>query len=155
LQRALWMLQLLAFPLVGDLARDHEGVPKTNREAHFNHELDTEILPRHRGNAEGKWQEIGREGPRKGGICQGTERKGEPAKKAPDPPQGGPEDQPYFRVPSIPWVAWQPYPPPLGRLRAHSFASPPHDGFAIVEDSGNCLRATEVLTKSANLLRTP
>src|SRR5205823_2732565 len=26
--------------------------------------------------------------------------------------------------------------PPSGRLRAHSFASPPHDGFAFVEDDG-------------------
>src|SRR5258706_11351239 len=46
-----------------------------------------------------------------------------------------PGDQTYLRVPSIPSVAWQPYPSPLGRLRAHSFASPPHDGFAFVEDS--------------------
>jgi hypothetical protein len=45
-----------------------------------------------------------------------------------------PENQTYLRVPSIPSVAWQPYPSPLGRLRAHSFASPPHDGFAFVED---------------------
>src|SRR6266849_9579067 len=45
-----------------------------------------------------------------------------------------PGDQTYLRVPSIPSVAWQPYPSPLGRLRAHSFASPPHDGFAFVED---------------------
>lgn len=37
-------------------------------------------------------------------------------------------------VPSIPSVAWQPYPSPLGRLRAHSFASPPRDGFAFVEN---------------------
>src|SRR6516162_7067226 len=43
-------------------------------------------------------------------------------------------DQTYCWVPSIPSVAWQPYPSPLGRLRAHSFASPPHDGFAFVED---------------------
>lgn len=40
-------------------------------------------------------------------------------------------------VPSIPSVAWQPYPSPLGRLRAHSFASPPRDGFAFVEN-GRC-----------------
>src|SRR5207249_11010272 len=26
--------------------------------------------------------------------------------------------------------------PPSGRLRAHSFASPPHDGFALVEEEG-------------------
>ncbi len=45
-----------------------------------------------------------------------------------------PDDQAYLRVPSIPSVAWQPYPSPLGRLRAHSFASPSHDGFAFVED---------------------
>src|SRR5205085_3112468 len=51
-------------------------------------------------------------------------------------PCGRPEDQTYFWVPSIPSVAWQPYPSPLGRLRAHSFASPPHDGFAFIEDSG-------------------
>jgi hypothetical protein len=49
-------------------------------------------------------------------------------------PHGSPEDQAYLRVPSIPSVAWQPYPSPLGRLRAHSFASPPHDGFAFLED---------------------
>src|SRR5205085_195159 len=56
-------------------------------------------------------------------------------------PCGRPEDQTYFWVPSIPSVAWQPYPSPLGRLRAHSFASPPHDGFAFVEDSlKHCLR---------------
>ena len=42
--------------------------------------------------------------------------------------------QAYLRVPSIPSVAWQPYPSPLGRLRAHSFASPPHDGFAFIEN---------------------
>jgi len=41
-----------------------------------------------------------------------------------------PGNQAYLRVPSIPSVAWQPYPSPLGRLRAHSFAPPPHDGFA-------------------------
>src|SRR5688572_16191764 len=40
-----------------------------------------------------------------------------------------------FWVPSIPSVAWQPYPSPLGRLRAHSFASPPRDGFAFVEET--------------------
>src|ERR1051325_1185959 len=45
-----------------------------------------------------------------------------------------PGHQTNLRVPSIPSVAWQPYPSPLGRLRAHSFASPPHDGFAFVED---------------------
>ena len=41
-----------------------------------------------------------------------------------------PGHQAYLRVPSIPSVAWQPYPSPLGRLRAHSFASPSRDGFA-------------------------
>src|SRR6266404_222001 len=50
-----------------------------------------------------------------------------------------PGDQTYLRVPSIPSVAWQPYPSPLGRLRAHSFASPPHDGFAFIEDGANRL----------------
>src|SRR5262249_40628215 len=55
-------------------------------------------------------------------------------KKKSEPPCGGPEDQANFWVPSIPSVAWQPYPSPLERLRAHSFAPPPHDGFAIVED---------------------
>src|SRR5438874_7036834 len=50
-------------------------------------------------------------------------------------PCGSPAHQAYFWVPSIPSVAWQPYPSPLGRLRAHSFASPPHDGFAFIEDA--------------------
>src|SRR6516162_9913823 len=58
------------------------------------------------------------------------------AKKS-GPPCGSPDDQAYLRVPSIPSVAWQPYPSPLGRLRAHSLASPPHDGFAFIEDGAN------------------
>ena len=47
----------------------------------------------------------------------------------------GPGCQTIGWVPSIPSVAWQPYPSPLGRLRAHSFASPPRDGFAFIENS--------------------
>src|SRR5438477_10034396 len=56
------------------------------------------------------------------------------AQKKSGHPCGCPEVQAYLRVPSIPSVAWQPYPSPLGRLRAHSFASPPHGGFAFIED---------------------
>ena len=60
----------------------------------------------------------------------------------------GPDDQTYLRVPSIPSVAWQPYPSPLGRLRAHSFASPSHDGFAFVEDSwAICLGCASRMSK--------
>ena len=56
------------------------------------------------------------------------------AKNNPAPPRGGAGHQTYLRVPSIPSVAWQPYPSPSGRLRAHSFASPSHGGFALVEE---------------------
>ena len=68
------------------------------------------------------------------------------------PPYEGPDYQAYLRVPSIPSVAWQPYPSPLGRLRAHSFASPPRDGFAIVEDGLNIrsFAATEKLVTRDN-----
>ena len=60
--------------------------------------------------------------------------RGPRTKKNPGLLAEAPDNQAYLRVPSIPSVAWQPYPSPLGRLRAHSFASPPHDGFAFVED---------------------
>src|ERR1700741_5231738 len=38
---------------------------------------------------------------------------------------------------------------PLGRLRAHGFASPPHDGFAIIEDQSvpNCAHSDRTLDK--------
>ena len=70
-------------------------------------------------------------------ACHGSERK-----KISGLPCGSPDNQTYLRVPSIPSVAWQPYPSPLGRLRAHSFASPPHDGFAFIED-GRLVTALE------------
>lgn len=67
-------------------------------------------------------------------MSNSTERRRSARKKIRRSLSRAPENQTYLRVPSIPSVAWQPYPSPLGRLRAHSFASPPHDGFAFVED---------------------
>src|SRR5258706_12889334 len=64
-----------------------------------------------------------------------------------------PEVQAYLRVPSIPSVAWQPYPSPLGRLRAHSFAPPPHGGFAFVEDDQK--RRLDPLTAGATVWTAP
>ena len=69
-------------------------------------------------------------------------------------PCGRPDYQTYLRVPSIPSVAWQPYPSPLGRLRAHSFASPPHDGFAFVEDGLLTVLQMDVTPKTCILAAT-
>ena len=39
--------------------------------------------------------------------------------------------------------------PPSGRLRAHSFASPPHDGFAFIEDDSKVIRDQTGLTTAS------
>ena len=57
------------------------------------------------------------------------------AQKKSGPPCGGPDDQDLLTGPVHPFGSLAALNrPPSGRLRAHSFASPPHDGFAFVED---------------------